>query len=230
MRIAQSVPKADTNQRETLDPANVQAIRDGVQRWKAWWKTHQKEYPPPATQRAKSATIGAPVAIDGFALPDLNGKIVRLSDFEGKTVLLNFWTSWCSACLTEIPDLVELQHRNPDRLVILGISLDGVADEHGHDHDGEGIQREARQRSDTTERAKVRVKVEETAKAKRINYPVLLDPDNAVGGRFNGGELPTNVLIDSHGCMRRRFIGARQVPVLEAMLAEIMAATQPPVP
>ena len=109
---------------------------------------------------------------DDFALPDLSGKLVRLSDFRGKTVLLNFWTTWCTACLTEIPDLVELQRRNPDRLVILGVSLDGVADEHGHNHDEAEIDHETSQRHRTTERAKIRSKVEQMVKAKLSKYPV----------------------------------------------------------
>ena len=228
VRIAQSVPKADSNQRATLALANVQAIHHGVQQWKEWWKIHQQDYPPSDTQRVSPATFATQVPTDDFALPDLSGKLVRLSDFRGKTVLLNFWTTWCTACLTEIPDLVELQRRNPDRLVILGVSLDGVADEHGHNHDEAEIDHETSQRHRTTERAKIRSKVEQMVKAKLIKYPVLLDPDNAVGSRFNGGELPTNVLIDPRGCVQRRFIGARSVAIFEAMLAEIMAASPAP--
>jgi hypothetical protein len=74
----------------------------------------------------------------------------------------------------------------------------------------------------------MRSKVEQMVKAKLIKYPVLLDPDNAVGSRFNGSELPTNVLIDPGGCVQRRFIGARSVAIFEAMLAEIMAASPAP--
>src|SRR2546427_6894700 len=57
-----------------------------------------------------------------FRSKDLKGKSVRFSDFKGKIVLLNFWTTWCPGCLLEIPDLIELQRKNADRLVILGIS------------------------------------------------------------------------------------------------------------
>ena len=53
-----------------------------------------------------------------------------------------------------------------------------------------------------------------------INYPVLLDEKNTVGSRFNGGELPTTVIIDAQGRIRRRFIGTRSLPVFEAMIAE----------
>jgi hypothetical protein len=48
----------------------------------------------------------------------------------------------------------------------------------------------------------------------------LLDPDYAVGARFNGGELPTTVIIDASGRVRRRFIGERSRQVFEAMIAE----------
>src|SRR5215831_12732882 len=44
-----------------------------------------------------------------FQLQDLNGKIVRLQDFRGKAVALNFWTTWCVPCKTEMPWLNEFQ-------------------------------------------------------------------------------------------------------------------------
>jgi hypothetical protein len=49
-----------------------------------------------------------------------------------------------------------------------------------------------------------------------------MDESNEVGGRFNGGELPTTVLIDPQGNVHRRFVGARALPVFEAMLAEVL--------
>ena len=67
---------------------------------------------------------------------------------------------------------------------------------------------------------RVREKVARTAKARNINYPVLLDEHNEVGGRYNGGELPTTVIVDAQGNVRRRFIGARNLAVFEAMIAE----------
>ena len=50
--------------------------------------------------------------------------------------------------------------------------------------------------------------------------PVLLDEHNEVGGRYNGGELPTTVIVDAQGNVRRRFVGARNLAVFEAMIAE----------
>src|SRR5262249_29317154 len=60
-----------------------------------------------------------------FELKDLNGKTIRLSDFRGKAVLLNFWASFCVPCKQEMPWLIEFQKQyGPKGLVILGISMD----------------------------------------------------------------------------------------------------------
>jgi hypothetical protein len=66
----------------------------------------------------------------------------------------------------------------------------------------------------------VRAKVERAVRARHINYPVLLDPRNSVGGQYNGGELPTTIILDSTGRVRRRFIGERDLSVFQAMLTE----------
>jgi hypothetical protein len=67
---------------------------------------------------------------------------------------------------------------------------------------------------------RVREKVQRTVKARGINYTVLLDEQGEIGGRFNGGELPTTVIIDTEGNVRRRFVGARSLSVFEAMIAQ----------
>jgi hypothetical protein len=67
---------------------------------------------------------------------------------------------------------------------------------------------------------KVRDKVARTVKARGINYTVLLDEKNEVGGRFNGAELPTTVIVDKNGNVRRRFVGARSLAVFEVMVTE----------
>jgi len=58
------------------------------------------------------------------------GQNVRLADFTGRPLVLNFWATWCAPCRLEIPWLVDLQARYKDRgLVILGISTDDEAGE-----------------------------------------------------------------------------------------------------
>lgn len=59
--------------------------------------------------------------VDDFSLVDINGKRCRLSDYQGKYVLLDFWGSWCGACIAGFPMLKEYQQRYSDKLVIIGI-------------------------------------------------------------------------------------------------------------
>ena len=60
-----------------------------------------------------------------FELKDLAGKNVRLSDYHGKVVLLNFWATWCPPCKEEMPWFVDLQQRyGPQGLQVIGVAMD----------------------------------------------------------------------------------------------------------
>ena len=60
-----------------------------------------------------------------FALKDADGKTVRLADYRGKVVLLDFWATWCGPCKMEIPWFMEFERKYKDRgFAVLGISMD----------------------------------------------------------------------------------------------------------
>jgi peroxiredoxin len=60
-----------------------------------------------------------------FALKDADGRTVRLSDYRGKVVLLDFWATWCGPCKYEIPWFMDLERRQKDRgFAVLGVSMD----------------------------------------------------------------------------------------------------------
>ena len=69
----------------------------------------------------------APTKAINFQFTDINGKTVRLSDFKGKWVLVNFWAPWCPLCWVEVPALNELNKRKD--FVVIGIGLDYGPDE-----------------------------------------------------------------------------------------------------
>jgi len=200
----------------------------GAERAKAWWAEHQSEFPSVRLEVPAAAySARQPVPAGDFQLRTLDGKKISLTDLRGKVVLVNFWTTWCSACVSEMPELIALQKKHGDNLVIIGVSLDYVPDSHGHIGGHAAVEEQKNGDGDHDDHEatvaalkRVRDKVARTVKARGINYPILLDEKNEVGGRFNGGELPTTVIVDAQGHVRRRFIGARSLPVFEAMIAE----------
>jgi peroxiredoxin len=107
-----------------------------------------------------------------FELKSLDGKQVKLSDFRGKAVLLNFWATWCSPCKVEMPWFVDLQKKYfNDGLVILGIAMDDT---------------------DTP-------KIAQFASEMGVNYPVLLGTDKVSEEYGNVEFLPTSFYIDREG-------------------------------
>jgi thiol-disulfide isomerase/thioredoxin len=229
VRVADVVPVEDKNTGlKTFREESRAKAKASAELARSWWAKHQSEFPATDLEvPAEALSAMQPVPAGDFELRTLDGRRVRLSNFRGKIVLVNCWTTWCPACLGEMPELIALQKTHSDKLVILGVSLDFVPDEDGHlgghaaveeQGQSDGYHDDHEREADALKR--IREKVARTVRARGINYPVLLDEHNDVGGRYNGGELPTTLVVDTQGNIRRRFIGARRLPVLEAMIAE----------
>ena len=132
-------------------------------------------------------TVGK-VAPD-FKLPDLNEKDIRLSDFRGKVVFLNFWATWCKPCREEMPSM-EILYKNfeKDGLVILAISIDRV----------------------TTKKD-----IPPFVKALNLTFPILIDSWGQTDKRYKLMGVPETYIIDQQGILREKVIGPRDWTMLD---------------
>lgn len=241
--------KSNTDTPVEISAEQRAALSHGVTDWKGWWSTqsHQR-VDAEMNLGIKQPLKPLALPVDDFKIQSMEGKTLRLSDFKGKAVILNFWTTWCASCMTEMPDLNWLHDQYPDDLQIIGISLDGD-DGHGHEHSSivdieeasekgwDAVHKEYGDSPDTHDHdhhahdhasnppgpdlVKIKKKIQRVIRKKELKYTIAMDPFSDIGKRFNGHELPTNVLIDAEGNLRRRFVGPRPSHSWQAMLLEI---------
>ncbi|MEW7972320.1 MAG: TlpA disulfide reductase family protein [Candidatus Thiodiazotropha endolucinida] len=112
-------------------------------------------------------------------LQDLKGNQVKISDLKGKTVLINFWTTWCPPCIEEMPSLIRLKEAmNQSEFVILAINVE-----------------ESKRR------------VSKMAARLKLTFPVLLDPNRVAANAWKVKVFPSSFLVDGQGRLRYKAIG-----------------------
>ena len=132
-------------------------------------------------------TVGKPAP--DFSLPDLNDKTVRLSDYRGKVVFLNFWATWCKPCREEMPSM-EVLHKNFERdgFVVLAVSIDRV----------------------TTKKD-----IPPFVNSMNLTFPILVDSWGQTDKRYKLMGVPETYIIDQEGILREKVIGPRDWTVLD---------------
>lgn len=128
-----------------------------------------------------------------FLIYDLENRPIRLSDFKGKLLLLNFWATWCPPCVEEIPHLEKLfQNYSKRGLVVLGISLDEVDN----------------------------ITVQTFVKKNEMTYPVAMS-QKKLEKDFGGiRAIPTSFLIDRNGKIIKKWVGYRDYNFFEFLMKE----------
>jgi len=122
-----------------------------------------------------SAVLGQGSPAPHLELRDIRGRVIQLSDYRGKVVLLNFWATWCPPCRTEIHDLVKLQRDYRSRgLIIIGI---------------------------TYPPQKLSA-VRQFARRVRVNYPVALGTKETKRLFTSSETLPMTIVIGQDGSVR----------------------------
>ena len=65
-----------------------------------------------------------------YQLPDTEGQMQSLDQYQGKWVIVNYWATWCGTCLKELPDLVSLHENNKDRdIVVVGVNFESISND-----------------------------------------------------------------------------------------------------
>lgn len=148
------------------------------------------------SETASTAAEGRQNAPD-FSLSSLDGTAVRLADLRGRTVVIDFWATWCPPCEFQIPILNEIyQAHRADGVEVLGISVDTEGPD------------------------AVRAYVEEHG----ARYPILLGTE-ALARQFGAPGFPSLVVVAPDGTFGEVHVGLIEVPELERALAEAAART-----
>jgi peroxiredoxin len=129
-----------------------------------------------------------------FELDTLDGQTVVLSQLQGKPVLLNFWATWCSPCVYEMPFLQQVHQDWPeDELVLLGVNI------------GESPSQAA-----------------EFMQSQGLSFTVLLDSQTAVAQKYNIEYIPTTFFIDKESVIQNVHVGSFQSQAeIETILSKI---------
>jgi thiol-disulfide isomerase/thioredoxin len=143
----------------------------------------------------------SPVVAKFFAqqMEDSSGKMQSLSAFQGKTLVVNFWATWCAPCVEEMPELTELQSEVANKNIqILGIGIDSPSN------------------------------IREFSAKYKITYPLFMAgvSGTELSRQFGNqaGGLPFTVLIDPKGNVRKTYLGRLKMEQLRADLQVVSTA------
>jgi len=114
-----------------------------------------------------------------YELRDMDGKSHRVSDYRGKWLIINFWATWCSPCIQEMPELERFYQQNISSAQVWGVTFED------------------------TDKAKIRQFIEQLG----ITYPVLGYAQDPLTGFGTVTVLPTTFVIDKKGLFFHRFEG-----------------------
>jgi len=132
----------------------------------------------PGCRRAEQVLRQGAIVPD-FVLPQLDGRVQKLSNYRGKVVLVNLWATWCPPCIEEMPVLERLQEEfGPRGLVILALAADD---------DPEAVRAFVKQHP--------------------VQFDVLLDVGGEVGTRYGITGYPETFVVDREGRFQEKFIG-----------------------
>ncbi|WP_050182236.1 redoxin domain-containing protein [Domibacillus robiginosus] len=113
-----------------------------------------------------------------FTVKTMEGKEVKLSDYEGKKVFLNFWATWCPPCKAEMPHMQSFYDGEPENVEILAVNIE---------------------ESSTT--------VSEFAEEYGLTFPILMDEDGTITETYQVYTIPTTYVLNEEGIVHQKIVG-----------------------
>ncbi|UUN28082.1 NHL domain-containing thioredoxin family protein [Streptomyces sp. FIT100] len=153
--------------------------------------------PTPAPAPRKRARVRAPELIGKGGWINTGGKDLKLADFRGRTLILDFWTFCCINCLHVLDELRELEEKHRDTLVIVGVHSPKFVHEADHQAVVDAVERY------------------------EVHHPVLDDPELATWKQYAVRAWPTLVVIDPEGYVVAQHAGEGHAHAIERLVEEL---------
>jgi peroxiredoxin len=135
--------------------------------------------------------LGIGTKAPDFELKTLSGENVKLSDYHGKKVMLNFWATWCAPCKEEMPDMEEFHQQYGKEIVILAVNIDP------------------------------QFNVEQFVTEMGITFPILLDEKDEVNTMYQLLTIPTTYFIDEKGIIRNKYLTAMTQDIMKEYMNDM---------
>jgi peroxiredoxin len=144
--------------------------------------------------------VGAKRPAPDFEHVDLDGNLVRLSDLRGRTVVIDFWATWCAPCVFQPPQLNEVwrAHRDSGKVVVLGLEMGGATAE------------------------EIRAWGEENEAV--AEYPLLLGASEELAQRYGVPGFPATVVVGPDGAIDSVMVGLSSAEEIEQSIADLVGS------
>lgn len=153
---------------------------------------------PVSSNISESTVIGVQKgnAAPDFELTTLDGKSVKLSNYKGKKVILNFWATWCPPCKEEMPHMQNFYEKFKENgIEIVAVNLTSV-------DKGQKV-------------------IETFVKKNGITFPILLDKEGKIGDIYQTISIPTSYILDSRGIITNKIIGPMDEEMMYILTKDI---------
>jgi len=131
-----------------------------------------------------------------FELVTLEGETVKLSDYKGKKVILNFWATWCPPCKAEMPHMQEFYEKNKEQgIEILAVNLTNL--DNG------------------------KTDIKKFVEDYELTFTIPLDEEGVVGMQYQSFTIPTSYIIDTSGVISKKIVGPMNEEMMSTLTKDI---------